>query len=315
MKIGRKLILVMLSLNLAGAGIMAGTITGEINQPRRRARTRGPAEYETLNTNEEPGRKNPGIAASYPPVLSWPVRTGITEREMDTSKLIYTPSGHIFISPQDDPRKIIDAIIKTGYEKEECLALDFDPAFASGLMAEGFLLMSGPAQVEDSEITVLIPKHHALRSVLFFEDLHQSRSVKRFLPRYELRADADFDLVIEKCIAAYGDGWLTEPLINLIRDIRARRDLRVRPFSFGLYRNGELRAGEFGVVTGRVYTSYSGYHEESSAGTVQMILTAHWLKDHGFAFWDLGMPLDYKQKLGAKLLNTGEFIRLFRGAA
>jgi Leu/Phe-tRNA-protein transferase len=181
-------------------------------------------------------------------------------------------------------------------------------------MAEGFLLMSGPVHMDDSIITALIPKHHFWRSVLFFEDLHQSRSIKRFLSRYELRADAEFDLIIEKCINLHGDGWLTEPLIRLIRAIRDRNDPRARPFSFGLYRNGILRAGEFGVVSGRVYTSYSGYHEESSAGNVQMILTAHWLKDHGFAFWDLGMPLDYKEKLGAKLLRAGDFIRIFREA-
>jgi Leu/Phe-tRNA-protein transferase len=233
---------------------------------------------------------------------------------MEAAKLTYTASGHIFISPRDDPREIIDAILETGYQEEECLALDFDPAFAAGLMAEGFLLMSGPAQADDSIVTVLIPKHHALRSVLFFKDLHQSRSLKRFLPRYELRADADFDLIIDKCIACHGDGWLTEPLTTLIRSIRTRNDPRARPFSFGLYRDGELRAGEFGTITGRVYTSYSGYHEESSAGNVQMILTAHWLEEHGFAFWDLGMPLDYKQQMGAKLLKTGDFMRIFREA-
>ncbi|MDR1099053.1 MAG: leucyl-tRNA--protein transferase [Treponema sp.] len=233
---------------------------------------------------------------------------------MDISKITYTPSGHIFIAPQDDPRGIIDLILETGYEKEECLALNFEPAFAAGLMAEGFLLMSGPVCTDTSVITALIPKHHVLRSVLFFEDLHQSRSIKRFLPRYELRADTDFDLIIKKCIAVHGDGWLTEPLVNLIRSVRARHDPRARPFSFGLYREGKLRAGEFGVISGRVYTSYSGYYEESSAGTVQMILSSRWLKEHDFAFWDLGMPLDYKAKLGAKLLNTAEFMRIFREA-
>jgi Leu/Phe-tRNA-protein transferase len=233
---------------------------------------------------------------------------------MAVSELTYTSSGHIFISPQDDPRRIIDAIIETGYPEEECLALDFDPAFAAGLMAEGFLLMSGPVRAGDSFITALIPKHHIWRSVLFFEDLHQSRSLKRFLPRYELRADADFNLVLEKCIAHHGDDWLTKPLVRLLQNLRDRNDPRARPFAFGLYRDGELRAGEFGVLSGRVYTSYSGYHEESSAGNVQMVLSAHWLKDRGFAFWDLGMPLDYKEKLGAKLLKTGDFIRIFRAA-
>jgi Leu/Phe-tRNA-protein transferase len=233
---------------------------------------------------------------------------------MDKVRLAYTSSGHIFISPGDDPGRIIDAIMETGYKEEECLSLDFDPVFAAGLMAEGFLLMSAPAHTEDSIITVLVPKHHLWRSVLFFGDLHQSGSAKRILSRYELRADDDFDLIVDKCIAVHGDGWLTPPLIDLIRKIRGNNDPRARPFSFGVYRDGLLRAGEFGIVAGRVYTSYSGYREENNAGTVQMILTSHWLGDHGFAFWDLGMPLDYKEKLGAKVLSTREFIRIFREA-
>jgi Leu/Phe-tRNA-protein transferase len=233
---------------------------------------------------------------------------------MNTPELVYTSSGHIFISPEDDPGRVIDAIMETGYGEEECLALDFDPAFAAGLMAEGFLLMSGPARAEDSVITVLIPKHHIWRSVLFFADLRESRSVRRFLSRYELRVDEDFDLIVDKCVAVHGDGWLTPPLIDLVRTIRETGNPRARPFSFGVYRDGLLRAGEFGVVAGRVYTSYSGYREENNAGTVQMILTSRWLAEHGFAFWDLGMPLDYKEKLGAKVISTAEFIGIFRAA-
>jgi Leu/Phe-tRNA-protein transferase len=63
-----------------------------------------------------------------------------------------------------------------------------------------------------------------------------------------------------------------------------------------------------------VYTSYSGYRDEDSAGTVQMLLTGRYLRDRGFAFWDLGMPLDYKDRLGAKNLSPEEFVELFRSA-
>jgi Leu/Phe-tRNA-protein transferase len=233
---------------------------------------------------------------------------------VNPAELTYTPSGHIFITPEDNPRRIIDAIIETGYTHEECLALDFDPVFAAGLMAEGFLLLSGPVHAGNRIITALVPKHHIWRSALFFEDLHQSRSIRRFLPRYELRADADFDRIIDTCIAVHGDGWLTPPLVALIRKIRESNDPRVRPVSFGVYRDGLLRAGEFGIIAGRVYTSYSGYHEEANAGTVQMILTAHWLRAQEFAFWDLGMPLDYKRNMGASLINIAEFIRIFRAS-
>jgi hypothetical protein len=43
-----------------------------------------------------------------------------------------------------------------------------------------------------------------------------------------------------------------------------------------------------------------------------MVLTARWLRDNGFAFWDLGMPLPYKTDLGAVNLNTKEFVKIYR---
>jgi Leu/Phe-tRNA-protein transferase len=84
---------------------------------------------------------------------------------------------------------------------------------------------------------------------------------------------------------------------------------------FGLYRRGQLVAGEFGVAVGRVYTSYSGYYDEDSAGSVQLALTGRYLRDSGFAFWDLGMPLPYKEKLGARTVDRARFLELFRTAA
>ena len=85
--------------------------------------------------------------------------------------------------------------------------------------------------------------------------------------------------------------------------------------SFGLYREGRLVAGEFGVLAGRVYTSYSGYYDEDSAGSVQLVLTGRWLRDAGFAFWDLGMDIPYKRGLGARILGREKFLELFRSAS
>ena len=85
-----------------------------------------------------------------------------------------------------------------------------------------------------------------------------------------------------------------------------------RPVSFALYREGKLAAGEFGVVAGRVYTSYSGYYDEDNAGTVQLILTTRYLLERNFAFFDLGMPLPYKTDLGAVDISPEAFVALFR---
>jgi Leu/Phe-tRNA-protein transferase len=239
--------------------------------------------------------------------------------------LIYhiTTSGHIFVLPEDNLDDIIDYIIKSDYEKEFVVSDSFDPYFLASLMYSGFLVMS--IRIEDGDDNnevMLLPKHHITRSILYFDKLHIGRTIKRYLRQkrscYELRAgdDSDYDEVVRKCVKVHGDDWLSEELLNVMKHIKEHRgeQFPAMPFSFALYENGKLVAGEFGVVCGRVYTSYSGYYEKSDCGRAQMILTAEYLRDNNFTFWDLGMPLPYKYTLGAQDINIKEFVPLFRVA-
>jgi len=242
----------------------------------------------------------------------------------------YLPTGHIFIDPEDDCDKVVDAILETGYSEDFCLARDFEADFICRLMEAGFLVMSmelkDPAEEDNSAPSpdpfyILLPKLHLIRSVLFFPELHIKKTIRHLLSRYELRSDADFDLILDKCRNIHGEDWLTPPLVDIIKDLHRTapepkttkgKKIQVRPTSFGLYRNGELIAGEFGIVTGRVYTSYSGYYEEDNTGTVQIILMVQWLEKNGFSFFDFGMPMDYKTELGAQNIDPQRFVDLFR---
>ena len=236
--------------------------------------------------------------------------------------LHYTADGFLVILPHDDPHRVVDAMLGTGYSEEFCIALNFRADFVARLMKAGFLVMSvrlpeaeNSSETEASEgYFILLPKLHLVRSVLFFDKLHIKNSIKRYLYRFELCFDADFDYIVDRCIAVHGDEWLTPPLVDAIKTIRHNRLYGVYPASFALYRDGKLVAGEFGVIAGKVYTSYSGYYDESNAGTVQLILTARYLEEHGFAFFDLGMPLQYKTDLGAAEVSPREFVDLFRAA-
>jgi Leu/Phe-tRNA-protein transferase len=196
------------------------------------------------------------------------------------------------------------------------------------MMEAGFLVMSVNLAEEGEEpYYILLPKLHLTRSALFFENLHIKKSIRRFLSRYELRPDAEFDRILGRCVEKHGIDWLTPPLADCLRKIRTMslwhepKALKgrlvpkaiVSPASFALYRDGKLVAGEFGVVCGRVYTSYSGFYDEDNAGTVQLILTTRYLQEQGFSFFDLGMPMDYKNDLGAVDISPAEFVRLFRG--
>jgi Leu/Phe-tRNA-protein transferase len=239
--------------------------------------------------------------------------------KMNPRFIRYTQYGQIFIDPEDDPVWIIDVMLAAGYDDEFCYALNFEPSFIAALMRAGFLVMSAaitPFPGPDGKPSryLLLPKLHLERSALFWEDLRETKTARRLLKRYELRYDADFDRILDRCVHIHGSGWLTPPLVESIRAVRASNDGLVQPVSFALYRDGKLAAGEFGVIAGKVYTSYSGYREEDSAGTVQMVLTGRYLRDAGFAFWDLGMPMDYKDRLGARNISPRLFVELFRNA-
>ena len=239
--------------------------------------------------------------------------------------LRYTSFGWLYISPEDDCNAIVDAMLDTGYDEEFCIAEGFDPEFTARLMEAGFLVMSVNIGEEESPNYIMLPKLHLERSALFFEDLHIKKSIRRLLNRYELRADAEFDRIIDRCVEKHDSDWLTPALVGCIKTIRlthseadggGKHELKPSPYaypaSFALYRGGKLAAAEFGVVCGSVYTSYSGFYEEDNAGTVQMILTARYLQEHGFSFLDFGMPMEYKTALGAEDISPQKFIRLFR---
>jgi Leu/Phe-tRNA-protein transferase len=217
---------------------------------------------------------------------------------------------------------VVDAMLETAYSEEFCLARDFDENFIDRLMGAGFLVMSTELKDENSgteneseeePFYILLPKLHLVRSVLFFPDLHIKKSIRAFISKYELRVNTDFDFILDKCVQIHGSDWLTTPLVGVLKSLH-RGNAGAKPVSFAVYREGELKAGEIGVAIGRVYTSYSGYYEEANAGTVQMILMTRWLEENGFAFLDLGMPLEYKTGLGAKDISPSRFVELFRAA-
>ncbi|MDR2490409.1 MAG: GNAT family N-acetyltransferase, partial [Spirochaetaceae bacterium] len=216
------------------------------------------------------------------------------------AQINHTRFGYIVIDEQDDPAEVIDEIINNGCLHQYCYAKSFNTEFLIRLLKAGFLLMS----TDDYDGSIILePCHHLTVSVLFFDHIHIPKQIKRLLGRYELRYDVEFDVIVDKCIQKHGGGWLTGPLIEAFKEIKKAGDDNLTFTSFGLYRDGRLVAGEFGSKTGRIYTSYSGYYDESCAGTVQMILTARYLLDQGYALWNYGMPLPYKAYLGGRIVN------------
>ena len=206
---------------------------------------------------------------------------------------------------------------------EFCWSCELSPSFVAELCYRGFVPM---AELVHGGHCVLLPKLHAQRCVLRFEQLHVPKKSRKRASAFHLTVDTCFDAVVRGCQTQHGDGcWLHGPLVNIFRALHEEPHAcsgadggsghkatithrEVRFHSFELWRGSMLVAGEIGYSLGQCYTSLSGFFAMASAGTLQCVATARLLQHKGFRFWDLGMELPYKMQLGACCISRREFL-------
>lgn len=183
------------------------------------------------------------------------------------------------------------------------------------------------------------------------ETLHLSKSTKRRLRRlasaggYQLVVDSNeknFRRCLDQCIKAHEDEgvWIHNGLrlLWIAWWKRGQNQSEDAKLSCSLHsaelcdRNGKMVAGEIGVLTGGVWTSLTGWHSDSDTGTAQLVCLEMWLKNTGnpkcktdavdgsdikvapatrLLLWDMGMPIDYKLKLGFERVSRAQFFSLF----
>ncbi|MDR0655168.1 MAG: hypothetical protein LBG22_02540 [Treponema sp.] len=215
---------------------------------------------------------------------------------------------------------------------EECFIFEFNTDYMVELIANGFMILSKRFFIDFSNNflfkkpdhqnfisdILLNPRLFKNNPVIFFDNLHVSKSTKRIASKYELKVDFDFETIVDKCAEIHGENWLTEPLRNCFKELHNYSNIKIKMISFGVYKGGILEAGEFGVITKGIYTSYSGYHDTSSAGTVQIALMLKYLNEKGFCFCsmpgsriDYDKIVEYKYRFGAKDINRKEYIKYF----
>ena len=147
--------------------------------------------------------------------------------------------------------------------------------------------------------------------IVFLNNFHIPKSSFSKLNKYELRVDTDFDFIVDKCSKLHGDDLLTDNIRNLYKKLYCESKPNFGFTSFALYRNNELKAGDFGCVVGNMYISYSGYYEESGAGTIQLIKMFQYLRESGFECCNLFGGGDYKYRLGAVDISLMDYLALF----
>ncbi len=213
--------------------------------------------------------------------------------------------------------------------KEDAVSPDFNEEIVRKALSLGYYPMSMEKLVLSQEefdtynelISNMIPKrenevyawryfmtirHHQRKMIINFNDFTFPKKTRRYVRQkfgdYTLTFNRNFELCAERLIAQYEakEGtWVVPPLLDTFRKIHQNPDNQVSVDSVELWRGEELVAGELGFITHNAYASLCGFHTESNSGTIQMAALGTILKEKGFAYWDLGMEMEYKYVYGA----------------
>lgn len=233
------------------------------------------------------------------------------------------------------------------YHDDFYVSRSFDPRLIVQLMAEGFLPIatSGyllPKLHVERCVLKLSPE----------SELHVSKSVRKKSKRFLLSVNECFDRVVAGCHKQHGTNWLYPQIVSafrvihqhtaggagevssggvdaMIMDDGAASSHRRGPRPAGVYstdvtpvrlysvevwnaETGALAGGELGYSVGGIYSSLTGFSVEDAAGSSQLVALGRLLTKCGFEYWDLGMDLDYKRRLGAKMMRRTQFVREVR---
>jgi len=151
------------------------------------------------------------------------------------------------------------------------------------------------------------------RMVLFFKDLHVSRSMRRVINRgvFTLSFDRDFEAVLRGCQGprSFQEGtWITPRMAG------AYRQLFKLGFAHSLevWSGKELAGGMYGLALGRCFFGESMFSRRGNASKFGFIKIARNLQRRGYHFLDCQVSSDHLRTLGATEIPRRRFLRLLR---
>jgi leucyl/phenylalanyl-tRNA--protein transferase len=155
------------------------------------------------------------------------------------------------------------------------------------------------------------------RAVIFLDDFHVSRKLKRVLSRniFATQRDQDFEGVILRCSEMQNRGeqdgtWITAGIID------AYRQLHTLGFthSFESYVEGALVGGLYGIQIGKFFAAESSFFRVSDASKVAMCALVEHLKAQDISWFDCQVLTPFSEGFGAREIPREEYMRLLADA-
>lgn len=148
------------------------------------------------------------------------------------------------------------------------------------------------------------------RAVLFFDDLHVGRSVRKAQARSSLTftIDGDFRSVIAACASAERpdqDGtWIEPAIVQAFTRLHDHGDAH----SVEAWDGDTLVGGLYGVDSGGVFTGESMFHRQPHASKFALLFLIEHLRARGATLIDCQVMTPHMDVLGAREIPRARFL-------
>jgi leucyl/phenylalanyl-tRNA--protein transferase len=150
------------------------------------------------------------------------------------------------------------------------------------------------------------------RTLLFFDELHAGRTLRKTMRRapFTFTIDRDFRAVICGCAEAERpeqDGTWIEPRII---DAYVRLHEAGDAHSIEAWDGDELAGGVYGIDAGGVFTGESMFHRRDDASKLALLFLIEHLQSRGAKFLDCQVMTPHMAALGAREVPRAQFLDL-----
>jgi leucyl/phenylalanyl-tRNA--protein transferase len=154
------------------------------------------------------------------------------------------------------------------------------------------------------------------RAVIFLDELHAGRSLRRLAKRapYAFTIDRAFDDVIRACARVPRpdqDGtWIGPNIITAYSALHAASDAH----SIEAWEGATLVGGLYGVDAGGVFTGESMFHVRPNASKLALLFLVEHLRSRGAGFIDCQVMTPHMEALGAREITRSRFLDMLAHA-
>lgn len=153
------------------------------------------------------------------------------------------------------------------------------------------------------------------RALLFFDELHVGRSLRRSAARsgFRFTIDEGFDRVIDACASVERDDqgtWIGPDIIRAYTRLHREGDAH----SVEVWDGEELVGGLYGVDAGGAFTGESMFHLRSNASKLALLHLIEHLRARGSGWLDCQIITPHMRALGAREVPRARFLDLLEEA-